>query len=39
MVADEMYAAIAEHGSVVGSSAETDVLVDELLPGYRANVA
>ncbi len=39
VVADEMYAAIAEHGSVVGSSAETDGLVDELLPGYRANVA
>jgi nucleoid-associated protein YgaU len=38
-VVDEMYAAIAEHGSVVGSSAETDVLVDELLPGYRTQVA
>ncbi|KAA1395520.1 LysM peptidoglycan-binding domain-containing protein [Aeromicrobium ginsengisoli] len=38
-VVDEMYAAIAEHGSVVGSSAETDVLVDELVPGYRTHVA
>jgi len=38
-IVDEMYAAIAEHGSVVGSSAETDVLVDELLPGYRTHVA
>lgn len=38
-VVDEMYSAIAEHGSVVGSSAETDVLVDELLPGYRSHVA
>jgi hypothetical protein len=38
-VVDEMYAAIAEHGSVVGTSAETDVLVDELLPGYRTHVA
>jgi hypothetical protein len=38
-VVDEMYAAIGEHGSVVGSSAETDVLVDELLPGYRSRVA
>lgn len=38
-VAHEMYAAIAEHGSVVGSAAETDALVDELLPGYRSRVA
>ncbi|MEJ7634969.1 LysM peptidoglycan-binding domain-containing protein [Aeromicrobium sp.] len=38
-VAGEMYAAIAEHGSVVGSSAETDALVEELLPGYRTRVA
>ncbi len=38
-IVDDMYAAIAEHGSVVGSSAETDVLVDELLPGYRSHVA
>ena len=38
-VVDEMYAAIAEHGSVVGSSAETDMLVDEILPGYRTHVA
>lgn len=35
----EMYAAIAEHGSVVGSAPETDVLVDELIPGYRTRVA
>lgn len=39
LLADEMYAAIAAHGTVVGSSAETDVLVDELLPGYRTHVA
>ncbi|MET0819740.1 MAG: hypothetical protein ABWY58_02155 [Aeromicrobium sp.] len=35
----EMYAAIAEHGSPIGSAAETDALVDELLPGYRTRVA
>ncbi|MPZ93852.1 MAG: hypothetical protein GEU96_02825 [Propionibacteriales bacterium] len=38
-VAGDMYAAIAEHGSPRGASAETDALVDELLPGYRRRVA
>jgi len=38
-VAGQMYAAIAEHGSPMGSAAETDALVDELLPGYRSRVA
>lgn len=36
---DEMYAAIAEHGSPVGASPATDALVDELVPGYRSSVA
>ena len=35
----DMYLAIAEHGSPIGSAAETDALVDELLPGYRTRVA
>jgi hypothetical protein len=35
----DMYAAIAQHGSPMGSAAETDALVDELVPGYRARVA
>ena len=38
-VVGQMYASISEHGSVLGSSAETDVLVDELVPGYRSRVA
>ncbi|KQY56068.1 hypothetical protein ASD11_16500 [Aeromicrobium sp. Root495] len=38
-VADDMYAAIAQHGSPVGASATTDTLVDELLPGYRTAAA
>ena len=38
-VADEMYTAIAKHGSPVGASATTDTLVDELLPGYRESAA
>ncbi|MGH3424944.1 MAG: hypothetical protein ACRDO8_09455, partial [Nocardioidaceae bacterium] len=38
-VADEMYAAIAAHGSPLGASAQTDALVEELLPGYRAHAA
>lgn len=37
--AEEMYAAIAEHGSPLGASAATDALVDELLPGWRTRVA
>ncbi|MEH3032837.1 MAG: LysM peptidoglycan-binding domain-containing protein [Aeromicrobium erythreum] len=38
-VADELYAAVAAHGSPIGASAQTDTLVDELLPGYRSRVA
>lgn len=38
-VAAEMFAAVAEHGSPRGATAETDALVDELLPGYRHRVA
>lgn len=38
-VADAMYASIAAEGSPFGASAQTDALVDELLPGYRAAVA
>src|SRR5699024_5044869 len=38
-VADQMYAAVAEHGSPLGASAQTDALVDELLPGYRNRAA
>lgn len=36
---DEMYAAIAEHGSPLGASAQTDAVVEELVPGYRSRVA
>ena len=38
-VADDMYAAIARHGSLRGAEPETDALVDELLPGYRKAAA
>lgn len=38
-VADDMYAAIARFGSPRGAEAETDALVDELLPGYRRSAA
>jgi hypothetical protein len=38
-VADDMYDAIAHHGSPRGAQAETDALVDELLPGYRRSTA
>jgi len=38
-VADDMYAAIARHGSPRGAQPETDALVDELLPGYRRSTA
>ncbi|MBA2417900.1 MAG: LysM peptidoglycan-binding domain-containing protein [Nocardioidaceae bacterium] len=38
-VADQMYAAIAEHGSPGGAAPQTDALVDELLPGYRSFAA
>ncbi len=36
---DDMYDAIAHHGSPRGAQAETDALVDELLPGYRRSTA
>jgi hypothetical protein len=35
VVATEMYAAIGKHGGPRGAEAETDALVDELLPGFR----
>ena len=38
-VADEMYAAIEAHGSPLGPSAETEALVEELIPGYRPHSA
>ncbi len=38
-VAAQMYAAIRKHGGPRGAEAETDALVDELLPGYRRAVA
>lgn len=38
-VADSMYAAIASHGSPLGATAQTDELVEELLPGYRRSAA
>lgn len=38
-VADDMYAAVRKHGSPRGAEAETDALVDELLPGYRKSAA
>jgi hypothetical protein len=38
-VADEAYAAIERFGSPLGASAQTDALVDELLPGHRSRVA
>jgi hypothetical protein len=38
-VAADMYAAIARFGSPRGAEAETDALVDELLPGYRRGSA
>ncbi|MEU8221683.1 hypothetical protein [Kribbella sp. NPDC048915] len=34
-VAAQMYAALAKHGGPRGAEAETDALVDELLPGYH----
>ncbi len=37
--ADDMYAAIARHGSPRSTQPETDVLVDELLSGYRRSTA
>lgn len=38
-VADDMYAALARHGSPRGPAAETDALVDELIPGHRRSAA
>lgn len=38
-VADDLYAAIRQHGSPRGAEPETDALVDELLPGYRKSAA
>ncbi len=38
-VADDMYAAIRQHGSPRGAEAATDALVDELAPGYRKSAA
>ena len=38
-VADSMYTAITTHGSPLGATAETDELVEELLPGYRRSAA
>jgi LysM domain len=38
-VADDMYAAIARHGSPLGAEAETDAVVDALIPGYRKSAA
>lgn len=39
VVARQMYAAIAEHGSPLGASAQTDAIVDEILPGFRTRAA
>ena len=38
-VADDMYTALARHGSPRGAEAETEALVDELIPGYRRSAA
>lgn len=38
-VADDMYTAISRHGSPRGVEAETEALVDELIPGYRRSAA
>ncbi|ONI73633.1 hypothetical protein BWI15_09335 [Kribbella sp. ALI-6-A] len=38
-IAAQMYAALAKHGGPRGAEAETDALVDELLPGYRRPAA
>ena len=38
-VADDMYAAIGRHGSPRGPAAETDALVEALVPGYRRGSA
>lgn len=38
-VASQMYGALAKHGAPRGAEAETDALVDELLPGYHRPAA
>ncbi|MFI6677023.1 BTAD domain-containing putative transcriptional regulator [Kribbella sp. NPDC050470] len=38
-VASQMYAALAKHGGPRGAEAETDALVDEILPGYHRPAA
>ena len=38
-VASQMYAALTRHGGPRGPEAETDALVDELLPGYHRPAA
>ncbi|TDO47827.1 transcriptional activator [Kribbella sp. VKM Ac-2527] len=38
-VASQMYSALARHGGPRGAEAETDALVDELLPGFRRPAA
>jgi hypothetical protein len=38
-VASQMYIALAKHSGPRGAEAETDALVDELLPGYRRPAA
>lgn len=38
-VAAQMYGALAKHGAPRGPEAETDALVDELLPGYHRPAA
>ncbi|MGC4941568.1 hypothetical protein [Kribbella sp. DT2] len=35
VIAGQMYTALSKHGGPRGAEAETDALVDELLPGYR----
>lgn len=39
VVADQMYAAVAAHGSPLGVTSRTEALVEEILPGYRRGVA
>ncbi len=38
-VANDMYAAISRYGSPRGAEAETDAVVDDLVPGYRRSAA
>lgn len=38
-VATQLYTALAKHGAPRGAEAETDALVDELLPGYHRPAA